>query len=84
MSSPNIYRYRLVYQRCPECSIRFRLGKVLMSPKPLLDGHSLLDLYHGDASRSEVVAILGEHIQCPNSHKITNPELEQFFLEEAH
>jgi len=74
--------YRVGYQ-CPSCSKTHLTGHVITSPEPNLAGQPLIEAYYGDASRSEVVAILGEVIRCPTSQKIVTPELEQFFLEEA-
>ena len=75
--------YRVGYH-CPACSKTHLTGNVIQSPEPALDGQPLIDAYYGDASRSEVVAILGEVIKCPTSKKIVAPELEQFFLVAAH
>ncbi len=73
--------YRVCYH-CPACPDDHCLDKVIRSPDAL-DGHPLLDAYHGDETRPEVVAILGEPIKCPTAQKIVTPELEQFFLEQA-
>ncbi|HBB95587.1 MAG TPA: hypothetical protein DC054_09360 [Blastocatellia bacterium] len=72
-----VHLYRVGYH-CPACSDDHLTDHVKQSLDKGLDGRPLIDLYRGDESRPELVAILGEIHHCGN--RAVTPALEQFFL----